>query len=191
MNKHFKVEVERTVAHLKAGHIILYPTDTLWGLGCDATQPQAVERILAIKGRDAQKGMLVLLDDSERLSTYVANLPMAAKDFVDAYPTALTLIYPKGQGVAPQLQPLDGSIAIRIVKHDFCQTLIAALGQPLVSTSANFSGQQAPQSFADIQPELLCMVDYIVDWERDKPVHIKASTLARWQEGGNIQIIRQ
>ncbi len=190
MDSRFKIEVEKTVVHLCQGHVILYPTDTIWGLGCDATMPQAVEKILDIKGREADKGMLVLLDDSSKLDQYVVDLEEEARLFAEQYPKPLTLIYPKGRGVAPQLQPADGSIAIRLVKHAFVHAVIAALGHPLVSTSANFSGEATAQQFADILPSLKDKVDYVVDWERDAYIENKASTLALWKNQGKPVILR-
>ncbi len=181
MNNTFKAEVVRTVEHLQKGHVILYPTDTIWGLGCDATMPQAVDKILDIKGRDEGKGMLILLDDSSKLDQYVVGLEEKARLFAEQYPKPLTLIYPKGRGVAPQLQPADGSIAIRLVQHTFVCAVIAALGHPLVSTSANFSGETTAQQFANIKPALKDRVDYIVDWQREVYIKNKASTLALWQ----------
>ncbi len=190
MNNRFKAEVATTIAHLQKGHVILYPTDTIWGLGCDATIPQAVDKILYIKGRDTDKGMLVLLDDSKKLDQYVVDLEEKARLFAEQYPKPLTLIYPKGKGVAPQLQPTNGSIAIRLVKHVFTQAVINALGHPLVSTSANFSGEPTAQQFADIKPSLKNKVDYIVDWERDVHIENQASTLALWQNQGKPVILR-
>ncbi len=190
MSNRFKAEVAKTVAHLQQGHVILYPTDTIWGLGCDATMPQAVDKILDIKGREADKGMLVLLDDSRKLDQYVVGLEEEARLFAEQYPKPLTLIYPKGKGIAPQLQPSDGSIAIRLVKHAFTHAVIAALGHPLVSTSANFSGETTALQFTDIKPSLKNKVDYIVDWERDVHIENQASTLALWQNHGEPIILR-
>lgn len=190
MNTLLQQEVEKTIDHLRQGHVILYPTDTVWGLGCDATLPHAVEAIMDIKGRTQDKGMLVLLDHSHRLHQYVIGLEERAIHFIDTYPRALTLIFPQGQGVAPQLLPPNGSIAIRIAQHAFCQAVIAGLGHPLVSTSANFSGQPTAQQYADISVRLKAHVDYVVDWERDKHIDTQPSTLIQWQPQGDPIVLR-
>lgn len=152
---------------LRAGGTLLYPTDTIWGLGCDATQPSAVERIYRIKGRPEGKSLLVLVGSLHMLRSYVEEIPEVALDLLSSYPTPLTVIYPKARGIAPNATAADGSIGIRLVHHPFCQALLEALGRPLISTSANLSGAPYRGGFLQVEDTIKREVDLIVPRDFD------------------------
>lgn len=152
---------------LRAGGTLLYPTDTIWGLGCDATQPSAVERIYRIKGRPEGKSLLVLVDSLRMLSCYVEGVPGVALELLSSYPAPLTVIYPKARGIAQNATGADGSIGIRLVHHPFCQALLEALGRPLISTSANLSGAPYGGSFLQIEDTIKREVDLIAPRDFD------------------------
>lgn len=183
-------EVKRAVELLRRGGIILYPTDTVWGIGCDATLPEAVAKIYALKGSVNKKGMIVLLDSPDRLLRYIKSVPDVAWDLFDMAEKPLTLILPGGQNVAPNLIPDEGTLAIRIPHHDFCRDVVAALGHPLVSTSANFSGEPTPLCFDDIADGIVRGVDLVVDRSEEGNPTGQASSIMMIGEGGVFKIIR-
>lgn len=185
-----KAELEKTISVLKEGGVIVYPTDTLWGIGCDATNPEAVERIYAIKGRQRDKSLIVMLDDANKLEDYVVEVPAVAWDLLDQVDTPLTIIYPAGKNLAPNALSLDGSVAIRVVREDFCRNLIRMLKKPLVSTSANFTGETAPISFRKINPAILEKVDYAVNWNRDTINSVTPSSIIKLGLNGEIELLR-
>ena len=175
---------------LKSGGSILYPTDTIWGVGCDATNAEAIDKIYKIKERDVNKPMLVILDDDRKLMRYVKDVPEVAWDILDHNEDPLTIIYPQAMGLATNLPAANGSIGIRIVKHPFCQALIRKYNKPLVSTSANFSGEPSPKNYDEISEELKNQVDYIVPQEYTSG-NQKASGIIKLGVGGQVQIIRK
>ncbi len=175
---------------LKKGGVILYPTDTIWGLGCDATRIKSVERIFKIKKRPENKGFIVLLDQFEKLYEYVDQVPEVAADLLSSFDRPLTVIYPGAKNLAKNLLHPDGSVAIRIVKNEFCKNLVSLFGKPLVSTSANISGQPAPLIFYKIDDEVKQAVDYVVDLYRDRIDQVKPSTIIKFDKNGEYQIIR-
>lgn len=175
---------------LKKGGVILYPTDTVWGLGCDATRQKSVERIFNIKKRPENKGFIVLLDQFARLYDYVDRVPDIAADLINSFDRPLTVIYPGAKNLAKNLLHPDGSVAIRIVRTEFCKNLIALFGKPIVSTSANISGQPAPLIFYKIDPLITKGVDYTIDLYHDRIDQVKPSTIIKFDEHGEYQIIR-
>ena len=184
-------EINKTLEYLRSGKIILYPTDTIWGIGCDATLPKPIERIYQIKQRFESKSMIVLLDEAGKLSKYVDKVPALAYDMIESYNEPLTIIYPGAKNVAKNVIADDGTLAIRIVRDDFCRQLIAAFGKPIVSTSANVSGQPSPITFSKIPDEIRHKVDYIVNYNKDAVVRTKASTIIRIRENGEFEVIRK
>lgn len=184
-------EINKALTFLRSGKVILYPTDTIWGIGCDATLPKTVDRIYKIKQRYESKSMIVLLDDAANLSRYVEKVPSLAYDLIERYSEPLTVIYPKAQNLAKNVIAEDGTIAIRIVKDEFCRQLISELGRPLVSTSANISGQPAPITFSKISDEIKKGVDYIVSHNQDVVIRTKPSTIIRMLENGEFEVIRK
>ncbi len=176
---------------LQKGGIILYPTDTIWGIGCDATLPKAVERIYKLKQRSDTKSMLVLVDEPWRIDRYVAEVPDIARQLVEVADQPLTIIYPAARNLAPNLVGEDLSIGIRVTSDPFCKELIKALGRPLVSTSANLSGQPSPENFDSISEALKKGVDYTVQWRQDDVSHAKPSSIIRVGMRGEIEILRK
>jgi len=185
-----KKEISSCLDVLNSGGTILYPTDTIWGLGCDATLPESVSRIYKIKKRMGSKSQIVLLDSQEKLELYVENIPPITWDLLKNVDSPLTIIYPKGRNLAYNILGEDGSIAIRIVNHEFCRELLREFGKPLVSTSANPSGGGNPHSFNDISPEIIEQVDYIVGLYHDAISLAKASRIIKLYENGEFSVIR-
>ena len=175
---------------LRRGGVILYPTDTVWGLGCDATNSAAVRRLEEIKQRPAGQPMLLLLESEAKLPYYVQEVPPIAYDLIDAAVRPLTLIYPGARRIAPELPAADGSIGIRITREEVSAALCAALRAPLVSTSANISGHPTPQNFAQIEEELKAKVDYIVPLRQDEPANPTPSEIIKIGTGGQVTLIR-
>jgi len=184
------IEVERTIQVLIKGGVILYPTDTIWGIGCDATNSKAVEKIYKIKHRAQQQSFIILLDDADKIKNYVTHIPPIAYDLISQYVRPLTIIYPESKNIAKNVVAQNGSIAIRIVKDVFCKTLIRKFGKPIVSSSANISGETHPISFSVISDEIKIGVDYIVDWERNIVREVNPSTIIRLFDNGTFDVIR-
>ena len=154
-----KEVIQEAVGVLKAGGVILYPTDTVWGLGCDATNPEAVAKVFAIKKRSEAKSLVVLACDLDMVALHIREIPSIAIDLVEVNDAPMTIVYPGAQGLAPEVVAEDGSVGIRIPHHEFCEALIRRLRRPLVSTSANISGEPSSASFREIAPEILEAVD--------------------------------
>lgn len=186
-----KDEVAKALKIIQDGGIILYPTDTIWGIGCDATNSDAVKKIYALKQREEAKSMIILLDNDNKLQSYVSEVPDIAYDLIEFAENPLTLVMPGAQNIAPELIAADGSVGIRIVKHPFCERLIQRLRKPLVSTSANISGQPSPKNFNDIAREILDGVDYVVDVDQHDLSEKKPSTIMRLAPGGQFEFLRR
>ncbi|SMD05936.1 L-threonylcarbamoyladenylate synthase [Pedobacter africanus] len=186
-----KQEIEKALTVLKNGGVILYPTDTVWGLGCDATNEQAVAKINDIKGRASDKSFIILLDTDAKLQSYVTEIPDVAYDLIEYAENPLTLVFPNAKNLAKNVINADGSVGIRIVKHDFCNQLIQRFRKPITSTSANISGQPTPLFFDDISDEVKAAVDHIVDWEQGLKTNKKPSTIMKLAPGGQFSFIRR
>lgn len=184
-------EIKKCVDLLLDGKVILYPTDTVWGIGCDATNVEAINRIYKIKERQERKSLIILLDNENKLPLYVSKIPLIAWDLLAHTYRPTTYIYPSAKNLPQELIPSDGTIAIRIVKNKFCQKLIHQLGRPLISTSANISEHPTPQIFQEIAPEILERVDYIVPNEFDEARDLKPSRLIKFMDDYNFVIIRE
>ncbi len=174
---------------LKQGGIILYPTDTIWGIGCDATNPDAVARIYALKKRTESKSMICLVCDLDMLQKYVEEVPTQALELIDNASRPTTIIYDTALGLAKNLLAEDKSVGIRIVKNGFSHDLIRMLEGPLVSTSANISGMPSPQGYKEIQKEILTGVDYVVNLP-DYSQESLPSTIIKVTNNGEIQVLR-
>jgi L-threonylcarbamoyladenylate synthase len=183
-------DIKKAIIILKSGGVILYPTDTIWGLGCDATNPDAVSRIYRIKKREDSKSMLVLVDHSGQLNSYVKEVPEIAWEIIDAAVNPMTIIYPGAKNLAKNLVAEDGSIGIRIPADEFCQELIKKFGRPVVSTSANISGEKTPSIFSEITREILDSADFIVEWRQNDSTRKPPSSIIKLGEGGLFKIIR-
>ncbi|GBU08351.1 threonylcarbamoyl-AMP synthase [Bacteroidales bacterium] len=183
-------EIKRTCSVLLKGGLILYPTDTIWGIGCDATNPAAVQRIYEIKQREDAKSMLVLIDSSARLDYYLSEYPDIALDLIDLSDKPLTIIYPGARNLAANLLADDGSIGIRVAKEPFSHQLCRQFKRAIVSTSANISGQASPSNYSQISSEIINAVDYIVDYKRDDISVGKPSSIIKLGPKGEVSIIR-
>ncbi|RYE36730.1 MAG: threonylcarbamoyl-AMP synthase [Sphingobacteriaceae bacterium] len=184
-------EVAKALKVIHDGGIILYPTDTIWGIGCDASNTEAVQKIYRLKQRDETKSMIILLDNDNKLAGYVREVPEIAYDLIEFAENPLTLILSGARNISPALINADGSIGIRVVKHQFCEQLIQRLRKPLVSTSANISGKPSPKNFMDIDPEILEGVDYVVDLEQHNMQEKTPSTLMKLEPSGQFSFIRR
>lgn len=179
------------IASLKSGGVILYPSDTIWGLGCDARMDASIEKIVAIKNRPENKGLILLISKIEQLSEYVEQVPEIAWDLVEFAEDPLTIIYPKGKNVSVHLLGPDGSIAIRLLKDEFCKGLVYRYQRGIVSTSANFSGSPSPHSFVDISNQIKEQVDYVLHNPMPKSnLMSKPSKIVRLGLGGEYMLIR-
>ncbi len=183
-------EIEKIVDILRKGGTMLYPTDTLWGLGCDATNDEAVAKVFAIKQRADSKSLIVLVDGEDMLSRYVRQVPDLAWDIVQLSDVPQTIIYPGGAGFAKGVCSEDGSVAIRIADHDFCKRIIRKLGKPIVSTSANISGSVAPATFAEIPVAIKNAVDVQVSEKYEGQPTCKPSSIIKLELDGRVQVIR-
>ena len=184
-------QVAQALAVLKSGRIILYPTDTVWGIGCDATNAAAVEKVYALKKREDRKSLLILTDKLDNVSKYVQRVPDIAWQLLEVSDKPLTLILPEARGVAENVVPEEKTIGIRVPNHEFCKKLIYKLNRPLVSTSANIAGEPTPASFSEIPKVIREGVDFIVDPAMEGKTTHKASSIIAVGPGGEIKIIRE
>ena len=184
-------EIKKCVDLLLQGKVILYPTDTIWGIGCDATNEEAIDKIYKIKQRIESKSMLILLDKSDKLPLYVKKIPLIAWDLLSNTYRPTTFIYPTAQNLPKKLIPADGTIAIRVVQSSFCKKLIAALGRPIISTSANISGEDSPQTFAEISDKVIEQMDYVVPQQFADSPDYKPSRIIRYIDDYNFVIVRE
>lgn len=188
-----RADIDSALQVLKRGGIILYPTDTIWGIGCDATNAEAVERIFNIKKRADSKAMICLLADSDDLERWVDGVPEVAYELLEAAVEPLTVIYDRAvvPPIAPNLPAADGSLAVRVTTDAFCRELCRRLRKPLVSTSANISGKPAPKGYKNISKEIIDAVDYVCKWRREDPESSgKPSSIIKLTESGIVKIIR-
>lgn len=186
----FEQDIKNALDTLRKGGIIVYPTDTIWGIGCDATNQEAVGKIYELKQRAESKSMLALVDSEAALERWVEDVPEVAWELIEASVRPLTIIYDHPRGVAPGLLADDGSLGIRITCEAFSRELCRRLRRPLVSTSANVSGEKSPASFRDISPAILAGVDYVAQYRRDEIVKGVASNIIKVSGGGLFKIIR-
>lgn len=186
-----KTELRNCIDVLRKGGTILYPTDTIWGIGCDATNARAVQKVFKIKKRMESKSLIVLLDRKECLHSYVESVPDIVLDLVSSVTTPLTIIYPNARNLARNIIAEDGTIAIRLVRNEFCYKLVRMFGKPIVSTSANISGQLAPLMYKNIPKEIISQVDYTVNLSMEEVRETKPSTIIRLKTDGEFEIIRK
>lgn len=185
-----QTEINKTRKILLDDRVILYPTDTVWGIGCDATSEEAVSKIFKIKQRSESKSLIILVDGIEMLQKYVPEIPMKLIDLVKNTSTPTTIIYNNPKGLANNVVASDNTVAVRIVQNEFCRKLISAFGKPIVSTSANSSGDATPKSFKEINQSILDSVDYVVDLQREE-VNDKSSTILKVDDNGNVIVLRK
>ncbi len=185
-----KEEINQSLKTLASGGTLIYPTDTIWGLGCDATNQAAVKKIYKIKNRSESKSLIILVDGMDMLRTYVSFFPEVVDKFLQTSIKPTTVIYSHPKGLAPNVVAADDTVAIRIVQNDFCRALIREFGKPIVSTSANFSGAPSPSSLDEIDPLLLKQVDYIVNLPAAESKNA-ASQIIKLNDLGEIEFLRK
>ncbi len=185
----FQKDIEESVKVLKSGGIILYPTDTIWGIGCDATNENAVQKIFSLKERPEKKSFIVLVSEGKEINNYVANADKIM-EYLTKTKKPTTVIYEHAKNVAQNLISNDGTIAIRIVKDEFCKALITQFKKPIVSTSANISGQASPENYKAISKKIKNGVDYIVQHRQNDLSKSSPSSIIKLNKDGDIEIIR-
>ena len=186
-----KEDLNQALETLKSGGLILYPTDNIWGIGCDATNPEAVEKIFALKGRDKGKSMIILLSNDNQLQSYVSEVPEVAYELLEATDKPLTIIYSNAKNLAANVVAEDGSIGIRVVNHPFCEQLLQRFRKPIVSTSANISGEASARNFVEVSDEIVNGVDYVVKFGQQDPSNGTASTIMKLDPSGKFEFIRK
>jgi L-threonylcarbamoyladenylate synthase len=190
MKEKFEKDIEGCLKVLNEGGLILYPTDTIWGIGCDPTNAAAVEKVFALKKRSDQKAMIVLMADERDVLQYVANPDLRVFDYLNKLTRPTTVIYEGAIGLAPNLTADDATVAIRICYDIFCRHLIKRFRKPLVSTSANISGMPPAKTFAEIPKEIRKGVDYIVGYRQDDTSPSIPSSIIKWNKDGSVTVIR-
>jgi len=183
-------EIHNAFEIIQQGGIILYPTDTVWGLGCDATNPEAVEKIYKLKQKSKSKGMIVLMNGEKMMYNVFKDIPEVAWQIMDLSEKPTTIILDNPRNVAPNIIAPDKSLGIRLIKDPFCFKLLERMKKPLVSTSANISGKPTPIAFKDISPEIIKGVDYVVNLHRDK-IAGKPSTIIKLTSDSQVKVIRK
>ncbi len=191
MEKEAIEDIKNACRVMEEGGIILYPTDTIWGIGCDATNEEAVRRVYEIKHRADSKAMLVLVDSPVKVDFYVDDVPAVAWDLIELADKPLTIIYSGARNLAPNLLAEDGSVGIRVTNEEFSKRLCQQFRKAIVSTSANVSGQPSPACFAEISEELKAAVDYIVSVRREETTRSKPSGIIKLGRGGEVKVIRE
>ncbi len=186
-----KREIQICTRILRSGGTLLYPTDTVWGIGCDATNAAAVQKVRRIKQRAGQRAMLVLVDSIEMLSAYVEEVPEIAYEILKVSDSPLTIVYPRARGFAENLPDADGSIGIRITSEPFSRALVHEFSKPIVSSSANLAGQSPPANFAGISREIIAEVDHVANWGRDERYKNKPSGILKVHLNGQVEILRR
>ena len=184
-------DVNAALETLKNGGLILYPTDTIWGIGCDATNAEAVEKVIALKGRSPYKSLIVLLHNDNQLASYVNDIPEIAYELIEYTEKPLTIVYSNAKNLAQNVIATDGSIGIRIVRHPFCEQLLQRFRKPIVSTSANISGEGSPSHFDNISEQVKTGVDYIVSYGQYEKGSGKSSTVMKLDPSGKFEFLRK
>src|SRR5690606_24584303 len=186
-----RADLNQALETLKQGGLILYPTDTIWGIGCDATNTDAGEKVFALKGRDKNKSMIVLLHSDNQLASYVQEIPDVAYELIEVTDRPLTIIYSQAKNLALNAIAEDGSIGIRIVDHPFCQQLLQRFRKPIISTSANISGHATATTFDDISEGIKKGVDYVVKFGQNDPTKGVPSVVMKLDPSGKFEFLRK
>jgi L-threonylcarbamoyladenylate synthase len=191
MDENYKEDIKQALEVLQRGGVILYPTDTIWGIGCDATNAEAVRRVYDIKRRADSKAMLVLVDSEVKVDFYVKDVPEVAWSLIELTTKPLTIIYDGARNLAPNLLAEDGSVGIRVTREAFSKQLCFRFRKAIVSTSANLSGEPSPRTFADISEEVKSQVDYIVGYRQGETSNPAPSSIIKLGSGGEVKVIRE
>lgn len=188
--REYRDDIRQAIEVMNKGGVILYPTDTIWGIGCDATNEAAVRRVFEIKKRADAKALITLVDSEAKLEFYVNDIPEVAWDLIEVAERPLTIIFDHARNLAPNLLAEDGSAGIRITKEEFSKNLCMRMKRAIVSTSANISGEPSPKCFADISPEIFQAVDYVCTSRRNETHNPPASNIIKLGSGGEVKVIR-
>lgn len=188
--REYRDDIRQAIEVMNKGGVILYPTDTIWGIGCDATNEAAVRRVFEIKKRADAKALITLVDSEAKLEFYVNDIPEVVWDLIEVAERPLTIIFDHARNLAPNLLAEDGSAGIRITKEEFSKNLCMRMKRAIVSTSANISGEPSPKCFADISPEILQAVDYVCTSRRNETHNPPASNIIKLGSGGEVKVIR-
>jgi L-threonylcarbamoyladenylate synthase len=186
----FGDDIKNALTTLKSGGVILYPTDTVWGLGCDATNGSALNKIFKIKLRSESKSLIILVDGEAMLERYVKDIPEIVFEIIEASDTPITIIYPQGKNLASGVCREDGSVGIRICSDEFCSELIQRFRKPIVSTSANISGEPSPSHFREIDESVISAADYVVKYRQEDRRKHSPSPVIKIDKSGVFKIIR-
>ena len=187
----YNEEIKKAIEVMRNGGVILYPTDTIWGIGCDATNEEAVKKVYEIKKRADSKALICLVDSEAKIDFYVKDVPPVAWDLIELSTKPLTVIYDGARNLAPNLLAEDGSVGIRVTNEEFSKQLCFRFRKAVVSTSANISGEPSPKIFADISDEIKNAVDYIVGVRQNEKGGVKPSSIIKLGAGGVVQVIRE
>lgn len=187
----YRDDIRAAVDVMNRGGVILYPTDTIWGIGCDATDEEAVRRVFELKRRDDSKALISLVDSEAKVQFYVRDVPEVAWDLMEFAGRPLTLIFDNVRNLAPNLLAPDGSAALRVTREEFSRELCRRMRRAIVSTSANVSGQPSPRRFADISPDILSAVDYVCTSRRNEKQNPPASSIIKLGAGGEVRVVRE
>ncbi len=187
----YNEEIKKAIEVMRNGGVILYPTDTIWGIGCDATNEEAVKKVYEIKKRADSKALICLVDSEAKIDFYVKDVPPVAWDLIELSTKPLTVIYDGARNLAPNLLAEDGSVGIRVTNEEFSKQLCFRFRKAVVSTSANISGEPSPKSFTDISDEIKNAVDYIVGVRQNEKGGVKPSSIIKLGAGGVVQVIRE
>ena len=186
----YKEDIDRAIAVMQQGGVIVYPTDTIWGIGCDATNEEAVRKVYALKQRDDSKALITLVDREAKIEFYVREVPEVAWQRIEVADKPLTIIYDGARNLAPNLIAADGSVALRITREPFSRELCRRFRKAIVSTSANISGAPAPKTFADISEDILSGADYVCSSRREEDIPHVPSSIIKLGAGGEVKVIR-
>ena len=186
----YKEDIDRAIAVMQQGGVIVYPTDTIWGIGCDATNEEAVRKVYALKQRDDSKALITLVDSEAKIEFYVREVPEVAWQLIEVADKPLTIIYDGARNLAPNLIAADGSVALRITREPFSRELCRRFRKAIVSTSANISGAPAPKTFADISEDILSGADYVCSSRREEDIPHVPSSIIKLGAGGEVKVIR-
>lgn len=187
----YRDDIRQAIEVMERGGVILYPTDTIWGIGCDATNEAAVRRVYEIKRRSDAKALITLVDSEVKVESCVREVPDVAWDLIELSEKPLTIIYDGARNLAPNLLAEDGSVGIRVTREEFSRNLCMRFKRPIVSTSANVSGEPSPRCFADISADILRAVDYVCTSRRDERQNPPASSIIKLGAGGEVKVIRE
>ena len=186
----YKEDIDRAIAVMQQGGVRVYPTDTIWGIGCDATNEEAVRKVYALKQRDDSKALITLVDSEAKIEFYVREVPEVAWQLIEVADKPLTIIYDGARNLAPNLIAADGSVALRITREPFSRELCRRFRKAIVSTSANISGAPAPKTFADISEDILSGADYVCSSRREEDIPHVPSSIIKLGAGGEVKVIR-